>query len=70
MRTNIDIDEELLGEAMELSGLTTKKAVVEEALKAIVAERRRRKALDDMWGLGWEGDLEEMRLGYPSLDKQ
>lgn len=70
VRTNIDIDEKLLDEAVKLSGLKTKKAVVEEALKAIVLERRQRKALDNLWGIGWEGDLEDMRLGYPSLDKQ
>ncbi|MBL0372076.1 type II toxin-antitoxin system VapB family antitoxin [Rhizobium sp. KVB221] len=68
MRTNIDIDEALLEEAIELSDLKTKKAVVEEALKAMVLQRRRRKALDELWGIGWEGDLEEMRLGFPSLD--
>jgi Arc/MetJ family transcription regulator len=61
VRTNIDIDEKLIEEAMELSGLKTKKAVVEEALKAIVNERQRRKALANLWGMGWEGDLDEMR---------
>lgn len=70
MRTNIDIDEDLLGEAIELSELKTKKAVVEEALKAIVRQRKQRRALDELWGIGWEGDLEEMRLGFPSLDQK
>lgn len=70
MRTNIDIDEALLDEAIELSDLKTKKAVVEEALRTIVRQRKQRKALDELWGIGWEGDLEEMRLGFPSLDKK
>jgi Arc/MetJ family transcription regulator len=70
MRTNIDIDEDLLDEAIELSELKTKKAVVEEALKAMVLQRKQRRALDELWGIGWEGDLEEMRLGFPSLDEK
>lgn len=61
MRTNIDIDETLMKEAMEVTGLTTKKATVEEALRAIVLTQQRRKALDSLYGMGWEGDLDEMR---------
>lgn len=62
MRTNIEIDDRLMAEAMRVAGLTTKKAVVEEALKRLVADDRRREAIADMAGLGWEGDLDEMRL--------
>ena len=36
MRTNIDIDDDLLTEAMAVSGLSTKKATVEEALRRLV----------------------------------
>lgn len=64
MRTNIDIDDDLLGEAMMATGLSTKRATVDEALRRIVTEYRQRKALDDMWGLGWDGDLDEMRRGW------
>jgi len=62
MRTNIDIDDELLAEAMAAAGLTTKKATVEEALRRLVRQHRQRKALDDLAGIGWAGDLEAMRL--------
>jgi Arc/MetJ family transcription regulator len=63
MRTNIDIDDGLIAEAMEATGLTTKKATVEEALRRVVLHHRRRNAVVDMSGLGWEGDLDEMREG-------
>lgn len=63
MRTNIDIDDELLAKAMAATGLTTKKATVEEALRRLVRRRERLDALADMSGLGWEGDLSAMREG-------
>jgi Arc/MetJ family transcription regulator len=63
MRTNIDIDDALLAEAMKATGLATKKATVEEALKRVVRASRQRKALEDLHGIGWEGDLDAMREG-------
>ena len=63
MRTNIDIDEELIAEAMAVTGLTTKKATVEEALRRLVRHHHRRNAVADMAGLGWDGDLDAMREG-------
>ena len=64
MRTNIDIDDALLEEAMQATGLMTKKAIVEEALRRVVRHARQRRALEDMRGLGWEGDLDEMRTDW------
>lgn len=63
MRTNIDIDDGLLKDAMDASGLATKRATVETALRLLVQDHRRRRALDDMAGLGWEGDLDALRTG-------
>lgn len=64
MRTNIEIDGTLLKEAMEATELPTKKAVVEEALRRLVDNHRRRRAFDELRGIGWEGDLDEMRMGH------
>ncbi|MEA2878013.1 MAG: hypothetical protein QOF14_3209 [Hyphomicrobiales bacterium] len=63
MRTNIDIDDELLTKATEALGTDTKKATVEEALRQVVQDYEARRAIADLRGLGWEGDLNEMRLG-------
>ena len=63
MRTNIDLDNALLSEAMATTGLKTKKATVEEALRLLVRQRRQLDALERMRGIGWEGDLDEMREG-------
>jgi Arc/MetJ family transcription regulator len=65
MRTNIEIDDDLLAEAMAVAGLTTKKATVEEALRSLVRQNRRRAAIADMRGLGWQGDLDALREGRP-----
>lgn len=61
MRTNIDIDDELLSRAMEATGATTKKATVEQALRQVVKNYEARRAIADLRGIGWEGDLDEMR---------
>ena len=60
MRTNIEIDEVLMAEAMEAAGTSTKRQTVEEALRRMVAIWRQRQLLE-LRGLGWEGDLDAMR---------
>ena len=64
MRTNIDIDDTLLAEAMQISGQETKKATIEVVLRDFVLRARRRSAIDEMRGMGWEGDLDEMRRDW------
>lgn len=49
MRTNIYIDDELMEKAMRLSGLSTKKDVVNEALKEFV-QNKSRKDLKELKG--------------------
>jgi Arc/MetJ family transcription regulator len=70
MRTNIEIDDKLMQLAMALGGNTSKKALVEEALRWAVQMHRQREAFQDLWGIGWEGDLEEMRASrFPDWDE-
>src|SRR5205085_2933780 len=59
MRTNIEIDDELMTEALRASGLTTKRAAVEAGLKALIRLNRQRKILDLAGKVQWEGDLDE-----------
>jgi len=63
VRTNIELDDELVAEAMAATGLPTKRATVEEALRVLVLQQRRKTALANLAGLGWEGDLDAMREG-------
>ncbi|MVM35334.1 type II toxin-antitoxin system VapB family antitoxin [Spirosoma sp. HMF4905] len=61
MRTNIDISDELLQVAMEISHIKTKKAVVELALQEYI-NMMRRKDLASLFGqVEWEGDLNQIR---------
>lgn len=61
MRTNIDIDNVLMEEAMVYSKLKTKKDIVEEALKHYVASLKRKKILSLREEGAWVGDLDQMR---------
>ncbi len=64
MRTNIDIDDALLNAAMSASGLHTKKATVEEALRLLVKLNLQRQSGMALAGMGWDGDLQDMRLDH------
>lgn len=61
MRTNIDIEESLMKEAMEASGLTTKKATVEEGLRLIISLKKQEGIKSPRGRVKWEGDLGKMR---------
>jgi Arc/MetJ family transcription regulator len=61
VRTNIDIDDDLLAEAARIAGTTTKKATVEAALRELIRQHKVRRVLE-LWGnFSWEGNLHEMR---------
>ena len=61
MRTNIDIDDELMAKALKVSGHRTKKATVEEGLRLLVRTRRQGCLRRLRGKLRWEGSLDEMR---------
>ncbi len=62
MRTNIVIDDDLMNEAMMLTSIKTKKAVVETGLKLLVQIKKQEQIKNLRGKLKWEGDLEAMRL--------
>lgn len=62
MRTNIDIDDSLMRQAMRSSGARTKRAAVEAGLK-LLAETHAQGSIRRMKGkVAWEGDLNQSRL--------
>lgn len=60
MRTNIVIDDELMREALNATGLKTKREAVELGLRMLV-RLGRQKEIRSLRGVGWTGDLESMR---------
>lgn len=72
MRTNIVVDDALIREAMRLTGITTKREVVDAALRTLVRLRRQRAILALEGKAAWEGDLAALRrsraLAEPAAD--
>ena len=62
MRTNIEIDDRLMREAMRSSGAKTKRAVVEEALRLLVRTRGQAGIRRLRGRIAWDGDLNRSRL--------
>jgi Arc/MetJ family transcription regulator len=61
MRTNIEIDDRLMRQAMQYSGARTKKATVEAGLRLLV-ETHGQAAIRRLKGkVHWEGDLNQSR---------
>lgn len=63
MRTNIVIDDELLQDALRVSGLKTKRAVVEAGLRMLLRLKRQEDILQLVGKVHWEGNLDESRQG-------
>jgi Arc/MetJ family transcription regulator len=64
MRTNIVIDNRLMRQAMKATGLSTKKAVVEEGLRMLVKVKGQEGIRRLRGKVDWEGDLNAMREGH------
>ncbi|HJT22484.1 MAG TPA: type II toxin-antitoxin system VapB family antitoxin [Nitrospira sp.] len=63
MRTNIVIDNGLMRQAMKATGLSTKKAVVEEGLRLLIKVKGQEGVRRLRGKVRWEGDLNVMREG-------
>lgn len=61
MRTNIEIDERLMREALRASGRRTKRAVVDEALRLLVETRAQGRIRKLRGQIRWTGDLDASR---------
>ena len=61
MRTNIVIDDDLMGDVLKATGLKTKREAVELGLKTLLRIHRQEQIKSFRGKLKWEGDLEAMR---------
>ena len=62
MRTNIVIDDQLIIDVQKITGIKTKKGVVEEGLKLLLRLKRQEMVKSRRGKLKWTGNLETMRL--------
>ncbi len=63
MRTNIVIDDNLMAEAMAVTGLGTKRELVDTALRTLIRINRQADVLALAGKIDWVGDLDTMRQG-------
>lgn len=60
-RTNVVLDEELIGKGMRLTGIKTQKDLIDYALRELVRRKEQKKILRLKGRIPWEGDLDQMR---------
>ncbi|NEX18459.1 MAG: DUF2191 domain-containing protein [Halochromatium sp.] len=60
-RTNIVLDTELVDTAMRLTGLRTRQALIDHALRELVRHEQQMKLLELKGQIDWDGDLDAMR---------
>jgi Arc/MetJ family transcription regulator len=61
MRTNIEIDDKLMKDALKATGAKTKKEAVELGLKTLIQLKKQENIKNFRGELKWSGDLDEMR---------
>lgn len=64
-RTNIELDDRLVEQAMRLYGTRTKRETVDLALRRLVGEGLSMRDALALEGSGWDGDLEQLRADGP-----
>ena len=62
MRTNIEIDDQLMNDTLKLTGIKTKREAVELGLKTLLRLRKQEQIKRFRGKLDWQGDLNAMRL--------
>ena len=62
MRTNIVIEDDLMAEALKLTGLSTKRETVETALRLMIDLKKQERIRKYRGKLRWQGDLEASRM--------
>ena len=61
MRTNIEINDKLMNDALKATGVKTKKEAVELGLKTLIRLKKQENIKNFRGALKWSGDLDEMR---------
>ena len=62
-RTNIVLDDALVAKCQKATGIKTRKALIDYALRELLRRRNQRKLLELKGTVTWEGDLDQWRRG-------
>ena len=60
-RTNIVLDEKIVFECMDITGIKTQKGVIDYALRDLLRKNKQRKLLELRGNVKWDGDLNDLR---------
>lgn len=63
MRTNIVLDDQLVKEGLKITGLKTRRALLDYALKELIRHEDQTKILKLKGKIRWEGNLAKFREG-------
>ncbi len=69
MRTNVVLDDDLVEEARKLTGIKTKRELVNEALRVLIQTRRRRSLLDLMGKIDFAPGYDYKKLRTEDVDR-
>ena len=60
-RTNVVLDEELVEKCLKTTGIKTRRALIDHALKELLRRERQKRILKLKGKVEWEGDLDSLR---------
>ena len=60
-RTNVVLDDDLVEECLKLTGIRTRRALIDYALHEVRRRGRQKRLLELQGTIEWEGDLTEWR---------
>ncbi len=62
-RTNINLDDSLVSKGLKITGLRTKRELVDLALRELVRKEDQKSILTLEGKFSWDGNLDEIRKG-------
>lgn len=60
-RTNVVLDEDLVEAGLKITGLKSRRALIDHALRELLRRESQKKILELKGKVQWEGDLSSMR---------
>jgi Arc/MetJ family transcription regulator len=62
-RTNVVLDDRLVEDCLQATGIKTRRALIDHALRELLRHESQTKILELKGRIHWEGDLDEWRQG-------